>query len=162
MSRGRRELFNYGNESLSITELLNRPEVSNFVTRGMYMSHTSQRERIRRILHLGGVTPETVNAYNRQNPLAQRQQAPDNLYGAQRPRAGLPKKDTRRRVIQGPQKPVPLPRRRRPEPTPRQHRCNLSAHARVLSLIEGKWRILKELCSFGFQEDQQCFCYSDC
>ena len=43
-----------------------------------------------------------------------------------------------------------------------QHRCNLSAHARVLSLIEGKWRILKALRSFGFQEDQQCFCYSDC
>ena len=43
-----------------------------------------------------------------------------------------------------------------------EHRCNLSAHARVLSLIEGKWRILKALCSFGFQEDQQCFCNSDC
>ena len=36
-----------------------------------------------------------------------------------------------------------------------KHRCNLSAHARDLSLIEGKWRILKELCCFGFQEDKR-------
>ena len=45
---------------------------------------------------------------------------------------------------------------------PDKHRCNLSAHARVLSLIEGKWRILKELCCFGFQEDKRCFFFSDC
>ena len=43
-----------------------------------------------------------------------------------------------------------------------EHRCNLSAHARVLSLIEGKWRILKELCCFGFQEDKRCLFSSDC
>ena len=43
-----------------------------------------------------------------------------------------------------------------------KHRCNLSAHARVLSLIEGKWRILKELCCFGFQEDKRCFFFPDC
>ena len=35
-----------------------------------------------------------------------------------------------------------------------KHRCNLSAH--VLSLIQGKWRILRELCRFGFQEDKRC------
>ena len=38
-----------------------------------------------------------------------------------------------------------------------EHRRHLSAHACVLSLIEGKWRILKELCCFGFQEDKRCF-----
>ena len=43
-----------------------------------------------------------------------------------------------------------------------KHRCNLSAHARVLSLIEGKWRILKELCCLGFQEDKRCLFFSDC
>ena len=42
---------------------------------------------------------------------------------------------------------------------PTEHRCNLSAHARVLSLIEGKWRILKELCCFGFQEDKRCYSF---
>ena len=37
----------------------------------------------------------------------------------------------------------------------------MSAHARVLSFIEGKW-ILKESYCFGFQEDKQCFSRSDC
>ena len=46
--------------------------------------------------------------------------------------------------------------------TSNKHRCNLSAHAHVLSLIEGKWRILKELCCFGFQEDKRCFFFFDC
>ena len=98
MSRGRRQTYKFGNEYLSITELLQRPEVSYFVTRGTDMSHASQRESLRRRLRLGNVTPQAVAAYNQQNPVV-RQQPADTRYGAQRRRAGLPQKDTLGRVI---------------------------------------------------------------
>ena len=54
-----------------------------------------------------------VGNYNLQNPLRQRQEEiQDNLYGAHRRRANLPKKDTKGNVFFGPERP-PQPSKRR-------------------------------------------------
>ena len=109
--RGLREMFNYGNENLSITDLLKKTEIVNYLERNGPLTHASKRDKLRKLLReKGDGLQQLVTEHNLQNPPRQ-QQVQENtpLYGAQRIRAGLPKKDTKGRVT-GPER-QPIPRR---------------------------------------------------
>ena len=103
--RGVRQIYNYGDSSLSITELLEKPEVTNYLEQGKTLTYASLREKLRgKLKRLGDNLKDTVDRYNLENPVdqeQQRQEQRDTLYGAQRVKAGLPKKDTRGLVIGG-------------------------------------------------------------
>ena len=107
-ARGVRQLYNYGDSSLSITDLLKKPEVTNYLEEQgkKKLTYASLREKLRgRLKKLGDNLKDIVDGYNRENPVGQQQQRQeqrDTLYGAQRVKAGLPKKDTKGLVIGGP------------------------------------------------------------
>ena len=106
--RGLKKIYNYGDSFLSITELLEKPEVTNYLekdNKDKKLTYASLREKLRgKLKRLGDNLKEIVDQYNLENPVEQqqRQQQRDTLYGAQRVKAGLPKKDTRGRVVGGP------------------------------------------------------------
>ena len=111
--RGLTKFYNYGDDdSLSITDLLKRPEVVNYLEQGKELTYASQREKIRKELRKHGNNfKDIVAEYNLENPVEQeRQQQRDILYGSQRGRRNLPKKDTKGRVLFGPEKPPGPPR----------------------------------------------------
>ena len=104
-TRGMKKLYNYGDSSLSITELLEKPEVTNYLEQGKKLTYASLREKLRgRLKKFGDNLKDIVDSYNLENPVGQqqRQEQRDTLYGAQRVKAGLDKKDTRGRVVGGP------------------------------------------------------------
>ena len=108
--RGKKETFPYGDDSLSITELLKKPEVVNFVERDDGpLTYASQREKLRKLLRNGRINQQLVMDYAAQNPPTM--QVQDNRYGAQRRRANLPMRTRDGRVLFGPE---PPPRLRRP------------------------------------------------
>ena len=114
--RGSRKFYQYGEEqNVSITALLRRPGVINYLEQGKELTYASLREKTRRQLErFGNNFKDIVDEYNLENPVEQeRQQQRDTLYGAQRRRRNLPIKDTKGRVIGGPRKPPQPPRRRR-------------------------------------------------
>ena len=104
--RGLKQLFDYGDSSLSIIDLLKKPEIVNYPERNGPLTHASKREKLRKSLReYGNNLQELVTNYNLRNPPPQQQQVQENipLYGAQRRRANLPKKDTKGRVLFGPE-----------------------------------------------------------
>ena len=110
--RGRKHLFQYGDSSLSFTELLKKNEIVNYLERNGSLTYGSQREKLRKLLRKeGNNLQRLVMEYVADNPPQQQQQVRDVRYGAQRIRAGLPKKNTKGRVMFGPELP-PRPRER--------------------------------------------------
>ena len=113
--KGLRQVYKYGGEqNVSITDLLKKPEVVNYLEKDRKLTYASQREKLRKQLaRLGDNLKEIVDEYNLEKPMdGQRQQ--DVLYGSQRIRAGLEKKDRKGRVVGGP----------RAEPSVRKPRGN--------------------------------------
>ena len=103
--RGQKQTYKYGEDSLSITDLLKKPRVVSYLQKHHELTYASQREKLRKQLEkFGDNLKNIVDEYNLKNPVEQqrRQQRQDILYGSQRVRAGLDKKDTRGRVIGGP------------------------------------------------------------
>ena len=115
MTRGKLVKYKYGNDSLSITDLLKKNEIVNFLGKDKKLTYPSLREKRRKELRKHGDDLEqSVVNYNLQNPRQrQEREIQDNLYGAQRRRANLPKKDTKGNVFFGPEKPAQPPKRRR-------------------------------------------------
>ena len=87
--RGRRQTFQYGNDTLSITELPRKPEVVGYLERDRQLTYASQREKLRKLLREGNINPQLVAGHAARNPVAPRVQ--DVRYGAQRRQAGLPR-----------------------------------------------------------------------
>ena len=101
--KGIKNLYNYGDRSLSITELLEKPEVTNYLEQGKKLTYASLREKLRgKLKKFGDNLKDIVDEYNLENPMDRQQQQRDTLYGAQRVKAGLDKKDTTGRVVGGP------------------------------------------------------------
>ena len=108
--RGEKQTFPYGNESLSITELLRKPEIVGYLEKDGLLTYGSQREKLRRLLRDERINPQLVMEHAARNPTAPRVQ--DTRYGTQRRRAGLlPKKTTKGEVLFGPEPPPKAPRR---------------------------------------------------
>ena len=113
--RGRRQTFQYGNDTLSITELLRDSNIVRFLERDLeedrHLTYASQRERIRRDLRRGTINPQLVAEYVARNPVVPRQQGvQDILYGAQRRRAGLQRRNAKGEVLFWPEPPPRRPR----------------------------------------------------
>ena len=100
--RGLKKLYQYGEDSLSITDLLKKPEIVNYLEKDRRLTYASQREKLRKQLEkFGDNLKDIVDEYNLGNPVEQQRQQrqQDTLYGSQRVRAGLDKKDTKGRVV---------------------------------------------------------------
>ena len=113
-TRGRRQTFQYGDETLSITELLRKPEVVGYLEKDGPLTYASQREKLRRLLRSGRINQQLITEHIARNP----QQPPrvqDTRYATQRRRANLPRRTTKGEVLFG------------PEPPPRAHRRPPSA-----------------------------------
>ena len=54
--RGKRQTFTYANDTLSITELLRKPEVVGYLEKDGSLTYASQREKLRKFLAKGGST----------------------------------------------------------------------------------------------------------
>ena len=67
--RGLKETFNYGNDSLSITELLQNNRIVIFLQRGSQLIYASLREKLRKLSQEKKITPRMVEEYAAQNPL---------------------------------------------------------------------------------------------
>ena len=115
MTCGKLVKYKYGNDSLSITDLLEKNEIVNFLEKGKKSTYPSLREKLRKELRKHGDDLEhSVVNYNLQNPRQrQEREIQDNLYRAQRRRANLPKKDTKGNVFFGPERPPQPPKRKR-------------------------------------------------
>ena len=67
--RGLKQFYNYGNENLPITDLLEKPEIVNYLERNRPLTHASKREKLRETLREHGDNlQELVTYYNLQNP----------------------------------------------------------------------------------------------
>ena len=87
--RGLKQTFNYGNDSLSITEILEKPEVVNYLEKGRRLTYASLRDKLRKHLRKNGNDLQRlVDEYNLNNPQQQQQQQGirNFVYGAQRHR----------------------------------------------------------------------------
>ena len=95
--------------------MLEKPEIVIYLERNRPLTHASKREKLSETLREHGDNlQELVTNYNLQNPPPpQQRQQEVPLYGAQRRRANLPKKDTKGRVLFGPEPPPRAPRRPR-------------------------------------------------
>ena len=85
-TRGVKQLHKYGNDSLSITDLLEKPEIVNYLEQGNDLAYPSLRERLRRRLKkFGDNLKGMVDQYSLENPVDQerQQRQRDTLYGAQ-------------------------------------------------------------------------------
>ena len=108
--RGLKQTFNYGNDSLFITDLLGKNEIVNYLEKGKRLTYSFLREKLRKELRKHGKDlRELVDDYNLQNPPQPQREFRDDLYGAQRIRQNLPKKDTKGRVI------FERPRKKKPQ-----------------------------------------------
>ena len=86
--RGKKETFTCGNDSLSITELLQKPEIVGYLEKDGPLTYAFQREKLRKLLREGRINPQVVMEHAARNPTAPRVQ--DTRYGTQRRRANLP------------------------------------------------------------------------
>ena len=107
--RGMKQTFTYGNESLSITELLRKPEVVGYLKKDGPLTYASQRQKLRKLLRDGRINLQLVMEHAARNPTAPRVQ--DTRYGTQRRRAILPRKTTKGEVLFGPEPQPRAPRR---------------------------------------------------
>ena len=106
VTRGLKQIYKYGDEDLSITDLLEKLDVVNYLEKGKKLTYPSQREKLRKELRKhGNDLRRIVNDYNLENPSQRRREIRDNIYGAQRRRANLPRKDTKGRVLPGAERP---------------------------------------------------------
>ena len=113
--RGLKQTCNFGNErNVSISDLLRKEDVINFLKKGKELTYPSLCEKLRKELrkHRDDLEQLVVN-YNLQNHPQPQREIRDDLYGAQRRRRNLPKKDTKGHVCFGPERPPQPPRRRR-------------------------------------------------
>ena len=108
--RGRRQTFQYGDETLSITERLRKPEVVGYLEKDGPLTYASQREKHRRLLRHRTINPRLVTEHATQNP-PQPARVQDTRYGTQRRRANLPRKSVKGEVLFGPEPPPRAPRR---------------------------------------------------
>ena len=98
--RGLKQIYKYGEDSLSITDLLKKPGVVSYLQKDRELTYASQREKLRKQLaKFGNNFKQIVDEYNLENPAAGQRRQQDTLYGSQRVRAGLDKKDTRGRIV---------------------------------------------------------------
>ena len=112
VTRGKKQTFQYGNDTLSITELLQKPEIVGYLERNGPLTYASQREKLRKLLRNEKINlQQEVAEYTAaaQNP-PQPPRVQDTRYGSQRRRANLSKKDKKGRVLFGPKAPEPPPR----------------------------------------------------
>ena len=79
------ENFPFGNNTLSITDLLRKLEIVGYLEKDGRLTYASQREKLRRLLCKGEITSEVVSQYAERHPTEPRVQ--DTRYGAQRQRA---------------------------------------------------------------------------
>ena len=111
-TRGKKQTFQYGNDSLSITELVEKNEIVNYLEKDGQLTYGSQREKLRKLSRKEGNNLQRLVAeYATQNPPRQQQQVRDTLYGRQRRRANLPKKYTNGRAMFGSEPPPKVSRR---------------------------------------------------
>ena len=97
--RGKKQTFTYGNDSLSITELLRKPEIVGYLEKDGPLTYGSQQEKLRKLLREGRINLQLVMEHAAQNPTVTRVQ--DTRYGTQRRRANLPRKTTKGEVLFG-------------------------------------------------------------
>ena len=106
--RGKKQTFTYGNDFLSITELLRKPETripqKGWTTNLRIAARETSKAFTRREHQPTGGHME----HAAQNPTASRVQ--DTRYGTQRRRENLPKKTTKGEVLFGPEPPPKLKR----------------------------------------------------
>ena len=93
--RGKKQTFTYGNEFLSITELLRKPEIVGYLEKDGPLTYGSQREKLRKLLRDGRINQRMVMEHAAQNPTAPRIQ--DTRYGTQRRRGKSSEEDRRRK-----------------------------------------------------------------
>ena len=79
--RGKKQTFTYGNDSLSITELLRKPEIVGYLEKDGPLTYGSQREKLRKLLREGRINLQLVMEHAAQNPTVARVQ--DTRYGTQ-------------------------------------------------------------------------------
>ena len=108
--RGRRQNFAYGDDTLSITELLRKPEVVGYLGKDGPLSYASQCEKLRKLLRSGRFNPQLVAEHAARNP-PQPPRVQDTRYGTQRRRENLARKTTKGEVMFGPEPPPRAPRR---------------------------------------------------
>ena len=95
-TRGKKQTFQYGNNSLSITELLKKPEIVNYLEKGKKLTYASQRDKLRKLLREKGDDLQgLVMEYNLENPPRQQEAREIPLYGAQVQRARRPSQPRR-------------------------------------------------------------------
>ena len=89
--RGKKAFYLWGDTRKSITQILQVPNVQSYVKGRTF---ASKREKLRKLLRDGKITPELVRKHAERNSMAQ-PQVQDTMYGLQRRRANLPKKDAK-------------------------------------------------------------------
>ena len=112
MTKGLKKIYNYGDETnVSITDLLKRKEIVNFLERGKRLTYPSLRDKLRFLLgeHRENLK-NLVDEYNAEHPPSQEERVLDTDYGAQRRRKNLPLKDNKGNPMQGPRKFLSPPR----------------------------------------------------
>ena len=110
-TRGKRQTFQYGDDLLSITELLRNPaEVVGYLEKDGPLTYASQRENLRRLLREGRINPQLVTEHATRNP-PQPTRVQDTRYGTQRRKANLPGKTVKGEVLFEPEPPSRAPRR---------------------------------------------------
>ena len=107
--KGKKQTLTYDNESLPITELLRKLEIVGYLEKDGPFTHGSQREKLRKLLREGRISPQLLMEHAAQNPTAPRVQ--DTRYGTQRWAANPPKKTTKEEVLFRPEPPSKAPRR---------------------------------------------------
>lgn len=55
--RGKKQMFQYGDDTLSITELLQKPEIVNFFEKDGQLTQASRRDKLRKKLREGKINP---------------------------------------------------------------------------------------------------------
>ena len=104
------QTFQYGDETLFITELLRKPEVAGCLEKDGPLTYASQREKLRRLLRSRRINQQLVTEHAARNP-SQPPRVRDTRYGTQRRRANLPRKTVKGEVLFGPEPPPRAPRR---------------------------------------------------
>ena len=104
-TRGKRQTFQHGDDVLSITELLRKPEVVGYLEKDGPLTYASQREKLRRLLRSGRINQQLVMEHTARNP-PQPPRVQDTRYGTRRRRANLPRTTVKGKVLFGTEPPL--------------------------------------------------------
>ena len=108
--RGLKKVYKYGEEDVSITDLLRKPEVVHFLEKDRALTYATQRDKLRRLLEkFKDGLKRTIDDYNIADPIVGEQRQRDILNGTQHIMAGLPKKNMKGHVVG----PLRIPREKR-------------------------------------------------